>query len=182
MHLDSLMLRIVEIEEGVEKSAHATDVKFKGAGKVQAEHHAAQQSPVAGQRRARSPPPPRKTESDSEEDDVNDEDENEHLGLSLTRFPSGSARQPPPLVPSDDGSSSDEDDELSNMLSGVDSELLKSITEKKGDEELANMYNTINNCPCQKNKLPVIENIWEISEEMIGKGIGVRKAVVEIRV
>jgi len=188
VHLDSLMLRIVEIEEGIEKADHSADVRFKGAGDVR--KRATGPSPLSGQKKSRSPPPPPRPESDSEEEDTGlycggEEEEEEEAGLSLTRFPSGSARppQPPPLDPSDDDSSSDEEyEELLTTLTTPDPDVLRSVTKEKGDEHLTNMYNSIKKCPCHKSDVPAIENMWELPQENTGEKSNVRTAVVEIRV
>lgn len=182
VHLDSLMLRIVEMEEEIVQSEQSTDVKFKGTGNAQMCGGLPHQSSNTGRRRARSPPPPQRLDSSSEEEeDIDGEDEDEDLGL--TRFPSGSTRppQPPPLDPSDD-SSSDEDEELLVTLPEPDPAVLKSITKEKGDEELASVYNSIKNCRCHKSHAPSINNIWELPQEGNGEKGNVRTAVVEIQV
>jgi hypothetical protein len=183
------MLRIVEIEDGIEKSEQASDVKFKGAGRPS---HTHKPSPLAGgqSRARRSPPPPQRVESSSEEeedDEAIEDDEGEDLGLM--RFPSGSARppqQPPPdLVPSDDdSSSSDEDEEMAKMLENLDMDSLRKVTQEKGNQEMAGVYNTIQKCPCHKTNdehdAPAIENFWELPS-MEGQKDGVRMGVVEVR-
>lgn len=183
VHLDSLMLRIVEMEEEIVQSEQSTDVKFKGAGNTQMCGGPPHQSSNTGRRRARSPPPPQRLDSSSEEEDEGVDGEDEDEGLGLTRFPSGSARspQPPPLDPSDD-SSSDEDEELLVTLPEPDPAVLKSITKEKGDEELASVYNSIKNCRCHKGHAPSINNIWELPQEGNGEKGNMRTAVVEIQV
>jgi hypothetical protein len=183
VHLDSLMLRIVEMEEDIVQSEQSTDVKFKGAGNAQMCGGPPYQSSNTGRRRARSPPPPQRLDSSSEEEDEDVDGEDEDEGLGLTRFPSGSARspQPPPLDPSDD-SSSDEDEELLVTLPEPDPAVLKSITKEKGDEELASVYNSIKNCRCHKGHAPSINNIWELPQEGNSEKGNVRTAVVEIQV
>jgi hypothetical protein len=190
VHLDSLMLRIVEIEEGIEKSEHSSGVAFKGAGKVNHTPH--KPSPLAaGQSRARrSPPPPKRDENSSEEEEEEEEEVYEDEAgedLGLMRFPSGSARppQPPPdLIPSDeDSSSSDEEEEMAKMLENIDMDALRKVTQEKGDAELTGMYNTIQKCPCHKNHdekdAPPIENFWELPG--LDGEKGTRLGVVEVR-
>jgi len=178
--LDSLMLRLVEIEDGIEKGDHSSDVKFKGAGGVKPSHH--KPSPLTAQKKARrSPPPPQRIDESSSEDDIEEDEEDD--GLSLTRFPSGSAKppQPPPLVPSDDdSSSSDEDmDELIQpVFESPNPELLKKVTGEKGNEEMANVFNTIQHCPCHKSEAPVIKNFWELPQD--GEIGGKRQALIEV--
>jgi hypothetical protein len=177
--LDNVMLRIVQMEEAIEKAPQASDVRFKGAAGVPKPSPLSQQS---NQRQTKSPPPPPRPESDSEEEEDEDileycEETQEDLGLM--RFPSGSARppQPPDLVPSDD-SSSDEEDELTVMLQGMDLTKLKSVG--KENEEMAGVYNSIQKCPCHQSEAPPIENFWELPGKE--RGDGVRTGVVEIRV
>lgn len=177
MHLDSLMLRIVEIEESVQQSQHASSIKFKGTGGSNAlpKHASA----------ARRSPPPRATEldSDSDDEDVCDyAEDDEEDDLSLTRFPSGSAAPPrhpqatPQLIPSDgDSSSSDEDDD---GMSGQDPESLRDLinNNSEGDQFLAELYNGVKKCPCHKSDAPAIERAWELPGEDGGK----RRVMVEI--
>ncbi|KAF1990532.1 hypothetical protein K402DRAFT_390154 [Aulographum hederae CBS 113979] len=112
MHLDSLLLRIVEIEESdtIAAPVHASNVKFKGAGGAphcgEGNHQmpAGNKTTNAGLRRS---PPPRMQAMDDEDDEDYDEDEDEGDGesdedqdeLSLVRFPSGAAAPPRPSPP-----------------------------------------------------------------------------------
>jgi len=173
MHLDSLMLRIVQIEETIDQPQHASEVKFKGAG-IDSEHH---KSPLS----CRSPPP--QAEEEDEEldqepidDDAEEDDEDDDLGL--TRFASGTAEpprypeNPPQLIPSDeDSESSDEED--------YNPDLLKDIISKNndGDQFLADLYNDVKGCICHKSDAPAVGRMWELPSE---KG-GVRTAVAEIK-
>jgi hypothetical protein len=181
MHLDSLMLRIVEIEEIIEQPQHASGVKFKGISGDH-DHQTPNKSPLA-----RKSPPPVAHEPDSDEDDDPYDDDAEDLDdadLGLTRFPSGSAEPPrypeaaPQLILSDgDSSSSDEeDDDLANR----DPELLRELIRgnDNGDEFLVDLYNDIKKCPCHKSGAPEIERMWELPRE----NGGVRMAVAEIQV
>jgi hypothetical protein len=195
--LDNLMLRLIEIEEGIEKADHASDVKFKGAGGVKSAHH--KPSPLATQKNPRrSPPPPQSAESSSEDEDDEDEDaeDDEEEDLGLVRFPSGSAQppqppslnpsaQPPPLDPSDDdGSSSEEDldDLLQPVFEDPDPELLKKVTAEKGNDEMTKILNDVRSCPChgQKNDVPPIKNFWELPIVGNGEMGGIRTALVEV--
>ncbi|OCK77799.1 hypothetical protein K432DRAFT_384363 [Lepidopterella palustris CBS 459.81] len=198
MHLDSLMLRMVEIEESIEQSEQSTAIKFKGTGNVCiGDSH--QPSTLGTQKtRAHSPPPPpMKADSDSdgeqEEDGEEEEDsvDGEGEDLGLMRFPSGTARppQPPPLEYWDGSSSSSDQDEDEDgdedgdeeTLLNLDPVVLKSITKEKGNEELASLYNSIKNCPCQKGKVPDIGNFWEVPDQSNGENGHGRTAVVEIQ-
>ena len=74
VHLDSLMLRIVEMEEDIVQSEQSTDVKFKGAGNAQMCGGPPHKSSNTGRGRARSPPPPQRLDSSSEEEDEDVDD------------------------------------------------------------------------------------------------------------
>lgn len=189
MHLDSLNLRILEIERGIEQPDHASDVRFKGAGNAVAAggNHLPSKSPAVG-RRTRSPPPPTVDEDDDSDDGddglSDDGNEDEEAELALQRFPSAAAQpHPPPLDPSDDSSSSsDEDDELAlPARQSPDPAVLRLITQGKGDEVLANLYKSVKSCPCQAEhkEAPVFQNIWELPQEGDGK---VRRAVAEVAI
>lgn len=181
MHLDSLMLRIIQIEETVEQPQHASEVKFKGTN-VDCGYETPKKAPPA----RKSPPPAAHEPDDDEDEDLLevDAEELEDDGLGLTRFPSGSAEPPrypeptPQLIPSDgDSSSSDEDDE---DATGHDPELLRELisSNNDGDEFLVDLYNDIKKCPCHKSDAPVIERMWELPSE----NGGMRTAVAEIKV
>jgi hypothetical protein len=186
MHLDSLMLRIVEIEESVQQPQHASAVKFRGtpaSGSTGA-------LPRLPRTMAKRSPPPRAEELDSDEDEDEDEDvedDGDEEDLGLTRFPSGSAAPPrhaqhtPQLIPSDGDSSSssdDDDDGDGDGLAGRDPESFRDIINgnSNGDQFLAELYNDVKNCPCHKSDAPKIERAWEIPGEEGGK----RMAVVEV--
>jgi len=176
MHLDSLMLRIVEIEENVEKPKHSSAVQFKGAGSS-GSHQVTKKSPLA----RKSPSPARADDVDtesSEEEQLLDEDESGEVPeeLGLTRFASGAAQPPrylepePPLIPSDDDSSDDEEEyeaairDIINKNSG-------------GDKELLGLYHDVQNCTCHKSDAPEFERMWELP----GGKDGVRAVVAEIK-
>jgi hypothetical protein len=172
MHLDSLMLRIVEIEESIEQPQHASGIKFKGVGGTPGHS-----TPNKPQRTRRSPSPSAADlddESDEDEPDV-DEDNDDEADLGLTRFLSASTQPPrkieeiPQLIPSDD-SSSDEEEDYSELLRGIISK------NEVGDEHLAHLYNDVKNCPCHGGDAQAIERMWEIPSE---KGGG-RRAAVEV--
>ncbi|KAF2423492.1 hypothetical protein EJ08DRAFT_652757 [Tothia fuscella] len=183
--LDNVMLRLVQMEESIDKAPLASDVRFKGAGGVPKSSPLSQQT---NQRKGRSPPLPQRTESGSDDDDEEEElaeyDDEAGEDLNLMRFPSGSERppmHPPPLDPSDeDSSSDDEEEELTKMLEGMDFEKLKSATEGKGNQEMVDVFNRVQGCPCHgKPQSQPIENFWELPGTEHGDGV--RTAVVEIR-
>lgn len=163
MHLDSLMLRIVEIEGSMEKQPHAPGISAK---------HAPGSPPRCG------------LGAESDSDDSDDDAENENAGdeeeLGLTRFPPGSARQSREPSPqhqhfSDDNSSSSDEDYNFDLdfLRGV-------VTESDGDEGLKSLYQDVQTCRCHKSDAPAVERMWELPSE--GGQKGVRVAVAEIRV
>jgi hypothetical protein len=176
MHLDSLMLRIVEIEESIEKPAHSSGISFKGVS--HGSHQPPQKSPLA----RRSPPP--KSAEDEYDSDEEVEDDEAEIGegeLSLTRFPSGSARPPrdapaPPLDPSDGEDSDSSDDEEYNW----DPAFLRDLVKTDSDQNLKNLYHDVSSCPCHKGEGPKVERVWELPNQEGGKE-GVRFAVAEIR-
>ncbi len=178
MHMDSLMLRIIQIEESIDKPPHTTAVKFKGTGRVDSSHDTSRKSPLA-----RKSPPPVADGSDSDSEEYLDDLEEDGDGLGLTRFPSNTAeahRSPgpePQLVPSDGDSSSEEDE---NDWPAHDPEFLRDVMSKNanGDEPLADMYNNIKNCRCHQGDAPEIGKMWELPTEKEG----VRMAVAEITV
>jgi len=173
MHLDSLMLRIVQIEESVDQPQHASEVKFKGAS-VDSDHYTSQFC-------RRSPPPYTNEDNEGDEEPLYDDDEEpeDDNGLGLTRFPSGSAapprrpEEPPQLIPSDEDSESSDDEEYNP-------DLLRDIITKNhdGDQFLAGLYNDIKTCPCHKSGAPSVGRMWELPSEKDG----VRTAVAEIQV
>jgi hypothetical protein len=181
MHLDALMLRIVEIEESIEEAPHAAEVDFGDVSGVCLSHR---ESPLA----VRRSPPPRAAEEESDSDPSDDGADNENENevgneeeLGLTRFPSGSARPTrdspaPQFDPSDGGSSSSDDDYNFDL-----SFLRDIVTKSGGDEGLKSLYDNVQNCPCNKSDAPTVERVWEIPSDEWGKK-GVRVAVAEVRV
>ena len=184
--LDKAMLRIAEIhidssddgdEEGVAdqepRGPQGRRISFSTSSK--ARHRAAAD---ATNERKRSPPPhPGGDEDDDEyeedaiEDDVDDDD------LSLQRFPSASA-QPPRRMDDDEGIEiEDEEQPLEHGLPSEDD--LKTIMGGQDDEEMANMYNGIIHCPCNKahEKAPKVEKLWDMPQ----KGGQGRIAVVQVQ-
>lgn len=178
MHLDSLMLRIVEIEDSIDKSQHSSAVKFKGTG-VGGNDRSATNS-----RTVKKSPPPATADHDTESDEdeyPEDVDESEETGLSLTRFPSGAAAPPrhpesePQLIPSDGDSDSDED--LEDILNRDPDSLREIINNNSsGDQFLAELYNDVKKCSCHKTDAPSVERMWELPEQKTG----VRTMVAEV--
>jgi hypothetical protein len=177
MHLDSLMLRIIEIEESVEKPSHSSGLSFKGVSHESSSK--LQRSPLA-----RRSPPPKSAEDESDSDEVADYEDEADMGdgeLSLTRFPSGSARPPrdspaPALDPSDGDESSSSDDEDYNW----DPAFLRDLVKTDSDENLKKTYHDVSSCPCHKGEGPTVERMWEIPSQEGGRE-GVRYAVAELQ-
>jgi hypothetical protein len=71
----------------------------------------------------------------------------------------------PHLVPSSESDSdSDSDEEPRPRISDS---VLETIIEEDGDEELAELYETVASCPCHGKDAPVIERIWEIPQDVL---------------
>ena len=118
--------------------------------------------PIDGRR---SPPPDQfadlpDTDSESDEDDVEVDDE-EGDDLSLQRFDSGSARQPQMI--DDDGS--DEEEELKSPPPMPSEDELRMITGGEDDEELAEAYGHVADCPCHGQNGPHASHVWEIPQK-----------------
>ena len=187
MHYENLRLRIVEMEHDVTMSKHASGVKFQGTGNVCTNPEPQlQKKPSTGQLGRKSPPPPTAEYDPFEDEEDSDpwsggDDDDEGEGLSLERFPSGSARpprkpQPPPeLLPDDD--SSDEDDDEPISPEEPDQETLEKLLKTEGSKDLANMYDGIRKCPCHKHQdAPSFEKMWELPSEKDG----VTRAVAQV--
>ncbi|KAE9983826.1 hypothetical protein EG327_005328 [Venturia inaequalis] len=77
MHLDSLMLRIIEIEENVEPPSNASGgLSFKGVA-----HASSSKSPLSDSKSRRSPPPPKSAEDESSDDDDDDDGGDDDGGI-----------------------------------------------------------------------------------------------------
>jgi hypothetical protein len=185
MHYEHLRLRIVEIEHDISKSQRAQAVAFKGTGHVDG-NGALRHKPSTGQLGRRSPPPPANDYED-DDDDVEDDfdagiDDDEDTGLSLQRFPSGSARppQPPPELEPDDGDDYDDDDEPVSPEE-PDQATLEAAMKGEGDELMATMYNGIRKCSCHgKSDAPSLSRVWELPQSEEKKKPGVQWAVAEV--
>jgi hypothetical protein len=196
MHYESLRLRIVEIEHDISKSDRARAVQFQGTGELK-------KKPSTGQLGRRSPPPsqpsPRNNDkhhipglddededelSDSASDDVavdsDDDDDDDDDDLSLTRFPSGSAR-PPPLEPDD----SDEDEYSDEPVSPEEPDQASIEQAMKGEsnELLAAYYNRTRKCSCHglKAEAESFGRVWELPAGE-GDREGVTRVLAEVGV
>ncbi|OQO01694.1 hypothetical protein B0A48_12731 [Cryoendolithus antarcticus] len=157
MTYESLRLRIVEIEHETSRSQRAKAVQFQGAGALRSSSSA-----------RRSPPPstiPGLNEDDedelSDDDDMDDDEDDEDNGLSLQRFPSGSAR-PPPLE-ADLEDDVDEDDEPVSPEE-PDAATLETALKGDGSELLADA--------------PSFGRMWELPQGEKGKE-GVTRVIAE---
>ncbi|RDI82735.1 hypothetical protein Vi05172_g7291 [Venturia inaequalis] len=197
MHLDSLMLRIIEIEENVEPPLNASGgLSFKGVA-----HASSSKSPLSDSKSRRSPPPPKSAEDESSDDDDDDDggdddggigkyEEEAEMGggeLSLSRFPSGSARPPPQRdIASAPGPELSDGDESSSSSSSDEGEytwdpsVLRDLVRTDSDEGLKKVYRDVSSCPCHKGEGPVVERMWEVLGGMEGGKEGVRYAVAEL--
>jgi len=182
MHLDSLMLRIVEIEESVEEPSQASGVSFDDTSY---NCHSHQEPPLAVRESPLPRPMEEKSDSSPPDDSADNWNSNEietEEGLSLRRFPSGSAQpprgSPAPQVDPSDGSSASSDIEDYNF----DLSFLRDVvTKSDGDEDLKSLYHDIQKCRCNTSDVPTVERVWELPSAEVGKK-GVRVAVAEIRV
>lgn len=182
MHYESLRLRIVEIEHDISKSARASAVQFKGTGHVD---HRLQHKPSTGQLGRKSPPPPPPEYDDDEEDDLDDFlDDEEEAGLSLERFPSGSARpQQPPPPPELEPDNPDEEDEEFDEPESPDEETLAQCIKGDGDELMATMYEGVRKCSCHgQTDAPSFERMWELPPDKTNpQKQGITRAVAQVR-
>jgi len=177
--LDSINMRLIQIEEDnrvVKKPSHSSSVKFKAAG------NSVGRSPLSG--RQKTPPPVNIDHGDVE--DAEPSSESDHEELCLQRFPSAAAqpRRPSPEIPVDvhgEVSSSD-DEELDSFLSMIETHLthesLEKITKNETDQTLADLYHSIQKCPCHKSDAPDIKNFWEVP---LDQGLGGMKGFDNIR-
>jgi hypothetical protein len=194
MHYESLRLRIVEIEHDISKSDRARAVQFQGTGELS-------KKPSTGQLGRRSPPPPPAHQSsllgnghipgldDEDEDelsdsasddvDVDEDDDDDEDDLSLTRFPSGSAR-PPPLEP-DEGDEVDEYADEPVSPEEPDQASIEQAMKGESNEILAAYYNRTRKCRCH-GKTDVAESFGRVWELPAGEGdkVGVTRVVAEV--
>ena len=189
MHYESLRLRIVEIEHDISKSDRARAVQFQGTGELR-------KKPSSGQLGRRSPPPPPQSSlldnnhipglddededelSDSASDDV-DLDSDDDDDLSLTRFPSGSARQPP--LEADEGDEVDEYADEPVSPEEPDQASIEQAIKGESNELLASYYNRTRKCSCH-GKTAVAESfgrVWELPPGESDK-MGVTRVVAEV--
>ena len=200
---DKLMCRIVEIEderERMPKPVHSEPterrVSFKEnsnrpTGPLRQEIKPPTKKGANGGRALSPPPDPRASHrddsSDSDEYVFDDDEDADDPSLSLSKTTSHIAQQPPTLVPSD-GDSSDEDDEPVSPPPRPSDSVLETITEEDGDEMLAELYETIRHCGCQKavdKQAPPISKAWELPQSearKAEKGMKpMRTAVVQVQ-
>ena len=165
--LDSLMLRIVEIEE---KQHHTEAVPNEQddptTSAVTFDCTASQPSNKRKGGRHPSPPPDAalahndRSDSDSDEYAFDDDDADDEPSLGLTRFTSASA-QPPRMI--DPESDSDEDEPKSPPQMPSESEL-RTIIEEESDGMMADLYESVRKCTCHDQKAPPISAMWEVPQ------------------
>jgi hypothetical protein len=203
---DKLMCRIVEIEndqESMPKHGHQEPterrVSFKDnsnrpTGPLRQE---VKPSTNKGAQGARSPSPPpdlnvahlddSSDSSDSDDYVFEDDEDADNPSLSLSRTTSNIPRPPPNLVPSD-GDSSDEDDGPESPPTRPSDAVLETITEEEGDEMLAELYENVRKCGCQRDvekQAPAVSKVWELPQaeaKKHGKGMKqMRTLVVQVQ-
>lgn len=93
----------------------------------------------------------------------------------MERFPSASA------VPSREVAQ-DDDERIGGQkkVPVWSDEQLKTITEGHGNADLVDVYNHVAGYPCQGQKAPAVENVWEIPSEIDGQ-MGGRMTVVQVQ-
>jgi hypothetical protein len=166
--LDKLRLRIAEIEMDMEDEEDqngelSEPLSAPRERRVSFGNNTRPAKPID---RRRSPPPDQfadlpDTDSESDEGDVEVDDE-EDDDLSLQRFESGSARQPQ-MIDDDDGS--DEEEELKSPPPMPSEDELRMITGGEDDDELAEAYEHVADCPCHGQKGPPASHVWEIPQK-----------------
>ena len=200
---DKVMCRIVEIEderesmpkpvpsEPTERRVSFKDNSNRPTGPLRQEIKPPTKKGAKGGRVPSPPPDPGAAHmdesSDSDEYVFEDDEDADDTSLSLSRTTSHIAQRPPTLVPSDDDSS-DEDDEPVSPPSRPSDSVLETITEEEGDEVLAELYESIRHCGCQKEvdkQAPPISKVWELPQSEVkkpGKGMKpMRTAVVQVQ-
>jgi hypothetical protein len=193
---ESLMLRIVEIEEEQHSAKHAhEDQNSSTASRVSFVDNSnrptgdlRREQPSTRGRKPSPPPDPALSrhdgaESDSDEEDYVDEEEFDDSSLGLVRFGSASAYPPRTL----DCDNEDEEDEPTSPPPVFSESMLKEITEGEGDEGLADLYECVRSCGCQSHvdgEAPAISSIWEIPSKSSEKQAHEmrRTAVIQVRV
>ncbi|KAK3072053.1 hypothetical protein LTR53_007525 [Teratosphaeriaceae sp. CCFEE 6253] len=191
LHYESMRLRIVQIEHDISRSERASAVAFQGTGHVGGNGDGSSglrhkvSSGQLGRRRSPPPPPVEDGESGSDEEDGNMLDDDEDAGLGLTRFPSGTARPPPPQAPpalepdNDDDYDDDEDEPVSPEE--PDQATLEQALQGKGDELKGTMYNGVRKCPCHgQTGAPELGRMWELPASQGTTKEGVSWAVAEV--
>lgn len=179
--LDNLMLKIVEIENQQSKSppkfeasAESTTrrVSFRQPGDRPSCGLPDEPQSSKPSRRASPPPDASKihheaSDSDSDEYAFDEYDEEDDTSLGLTRFTSASAQPPRTIDPESDSSDDDDDDQPKSPPSMPSEAELRTITGEEGDEEMADLYNSVRSCACHgldDQKAPPASMAWEIPQ------------------
>ena len=183
--LDKAMLRVAEIEftgddEGSSSSESDNEqlkerhVEFTGNVEARGTGF-----PGA---RSRSPPPPAQQPGlEDDNDDENSEDDEDEDSAPLQRFPSASAVPPREITHKEDKGIGDMDATgEQKKVPELSEEQLKRITRDHGNADLVDAYNHIAGCPCQGQKAPAVENVWEIPSGLDGQRGG-RMAIVQVQ-
>jgi hypothetical protein len=161
--LDNLRLQIAQIEQAMDlesESDEELDIPSAPSPGV-VSFPKSTNRPVTSTQRRRSPSPERLGDlSDSDSSQEEDDDDEAAEGLRLERF--GSAAGIPPRMIDDEGS--DEEDELTSPPGTPSQDELRQLTQGGGNDQLADMYHSVADCPCQKHSLPTIEKMWDIPQ------------------
>jgi hypothetical protein len=191
MHYESLRLRIVEIEHDISMNERANiSVRFRDHPRQ------APRPPLQG-RKSPPPTPPRHqdldidTDSDSDpdsDDDMAIDDDEADDQLSLQRFPSAAATQPPLRTHSDselpelDSDHDDDDDEDEPRSPDEPSRAdLENCIRGEGDDIYATMYEGVRKCTCHgKAASPAFERMWSLPLDSARDKPGVTRAVAQV--
>jgi len=180
--LDSLMLRIVEIEEK-QHHTHAVndDQEETNTSGVSFDCTATQPSNKRTGGRKASPPPDAalahndRSDSDSDEYAFDNEEEDDEPSLGLTRFTSASAQPPRTIDPDSD---SDEEDGPKSPPQMPSEPELRTIIEEESDGMMADLYESVRRCGCHDQKAPPISGMWELPQAESGGTQDTRRTAI----
>jgi len=186
--LDRIRVAVAEIEDDSDDDDGVDESLVENQGAQQRRVSFGGRVPGLQRRsepRRRSPPPDQisgagDSDTASDDDDAMDDDlDAEDAGLSLQRFPSGTAQPPraPPELELDDSSSSEDENEPKSPPPLTNDELL-AITGGKSSEELTDVYKRVAGCGCHGKRDLVGEGggVWEVPKTLGGG----RRAVVQV--
>lgn len=173
MHYESLRLRIVEIEHKSYQERRARQANVD---------HTFQHKPSA-QKSSLSTQTHQDDLSDSDEYDDLIEDEDAGDDLSLSRFPSGASKPPPPDLEPDDSSDDDYDDDflIDYSPQEPDHDTLERAVKGEENQLVATMYEGVRNCSCHgKTDAPSFERMWELPSDELNAKPGFTRVVGQV--